>query len=80
LAHSDNEVEIAGHTDSKGSDEYNQALSERRAESVRDFLIDLGVDPGRLQARGYGDTRPVDSNATDEGRERNRRIEMRRIN
>jgi OOP family OmpA-OmpF porin len=80
LAHSDNEVEIAGHTDSKGSDEYNQALSERRAESVRDFLIDLGVDPGRLQARGYGDTRPVDSNATDEGRERNRRIEMRRLN
>ena len=47
---------------------------------MRDFLIDLGVDPGRLQARGYGDTRPVDSNATDEGRERNRRIEMRRIN
>ena len=80
LAHSDTEVEIAGHTDSKGSDEYNQALSERRAESVRDFLIDLGVDPGRLQARGYGDTGPVDSNATDEGRERNRRIEMRRIN
>ena len=80
LAHSDTEVEIAGHTDSKGSDEYNQALSERRAESVRDFLIDLGVDPGRLQARGYGDTRPVDSNASDEGRERNRRIEMRRIN
>ena len=80
LAHSDSEVEIAGHTDSKGSDEYNQALSERRAESVRDFLIDLGVDPGRLQARGYGDTRPVDSNATDEGRERNRRIEMRRLN
>lgn len=80
LAHSDTEVEIAGHTDSKGSDQYNQALSERRAESVRDFLIDLGIDPGRLQARGYGDTRPVDSNASEEGRERNRRIEMRRLN
>ena len=73
------EVEIAGHTDSTGDAAYNQRLSERRAESVRAFLIDLGVDPGRLQAKGYGDTRPVDSNDTEYGRERNRRIEMRRI-
>jgi len=80
LAHSSSEVEIAGHTDSKGSNDYNQTLSERRAASVRGFLIDLGVDPGRLTARGFGDTRPVDSNATEQGRERNRRIEMRRVN
>ena len=78
-AYPNSEIEIAGHTDSTGDAGYNQRLSERRAATVRDFLIDLGVDPGRLRAEGYGDTRPVDSNATEDGRERNRRIEMRRI-
>ncbi|GAA5109798.1 OmpA family protein [Alloalcanivorax gelatiniphagus] len=79
-AYPNSEVEIGGHTDSTGSASYNQSLSERRAASVRDFLIDQGVDPGRLTAVGYGATRPVDDNRTEQGRERNRRIEMRRMN
>ena len=79
-AYPNSEVEIGGHTDSTGSASYNQSLSERRAASVRDFLIEQGVDPGRLTAVGYGATRPVDDNRTEQGRERNRRIEMRRMN
>jgi len=78
-AYPNSEVEIGGHTDSTGSASYNQTLSERRAASVRDFLIDQGVDPGRLTAVGYGASRPVDDNGTEQGRERNRRIEMRRM-
>ncbi|MCH2557652.1 MAG: OmpA family protein [Alcanivorax sp.] len=78
-AYPNSEVEIGGHTDSTGSASYNQTLSERRAASVRDFLIDQGVDPGRLTAVGYGASRPVDDNGTGQGRERNRRIEMRRM-
>ncbi len=78
-AYPNSEVEIGGHTDSTGSASYNQTLSERRAASVRDFLIDQGVDPGRLTAVGYGASRPVAENGTEQGRERNRRIEMRRM-
>jgi len=69
-------VEIAGHTDSKGSEEYNQGLSERRANAVRDYLTGKGVRASRLSARGYGENRPVASNDTDEGRAENRRVEM----
>jgi len=69
-------VEVAGHTDSTGSEEYNQGLSERRANSVRDYLISKGVTATRLTARGYGETRPVASNDTKEGRAENRRVEM----
>jgi len=69
-------VEIAGHTDSKGSEEYNQGLSERRANAVRDYLTGKGVKASRLSARGYGESRPVASNDTDEGRAENRRVEM----
>ena len=65
-----------GHTDSVGNDAYNQSLSQRRADSVRDYLSTNGVSPGRLQAKGYGESRPVADNSTDEGRALNRRVEL----
>ncbi len=69
-------VEIDGHTDSKGSDAYNQKLSERRAMSVRDYLVTkLGMNASLLSAVGYGESKPVASNDTDAGRAENRRIE-----
>ncbi|MCK4576376.1 OmpA family protein [candidate division WOR-3 bacterium] len=70
-------VEIAGHTDSVGSNSYNMRLSEARAYSVRSFLISRGIPPNRLLARGYGETMPIASNATRDGRQMNRRIEFR---
>lgn len=69
-------VEIAGHTDSVGSEQYNQALSERRANSVRDYLVSQGITATRLTSRGYGELQPVATNDTDEGRQLNRRVEM----
>jgi OOP family OmpA-OmpF porin len=70
-------VEVAGHTDGRGSEAYNLELSHRRAQAVVDFLIDAGIKAERLQARGYGESQSVDSNDTDSGRERNRRVEFR---
>ncbi|MSQ99615.1 MAG: hypothetical protein EXR85_10040 [Xanthomonadales bacterium] len=69
-------VEVAGHTDSVGSEEYNQALSERRANSVKDYLESQGITATRLSARGYGKAQPVASNDTDAGRALNRRVEL----
>ena len=69
-------IEIAGHTDSEGTDERNQKLSDRRAQAVLDFLSRIGVDPKRMTTIGYGATRPVADNATAEGRAKNRRIEF----
>jgi OOP family OmpA-OmpF porin len=69
-------VEIAGHTDAVASDEYNQDLSERRANAVRDFLISKGIAADRLTAKGYGESRPIADNNTEEGRAMNRRVEM----
>lgn len=69
-------VEVAGHTDSVSSDEYNQTLSQRRAETVRAYLIDKGVAADRLTARGYGEANPVADNETAEGRFKNRRVEL----
>ena len=69
-------VIIEGHTDSVGSDDYNQALSERRAESVAEALRDRGVSPDRYEVRGLGKEYPVASNANAEGRQRNRRVEI----
>ncbi len=68
-------IELAGHTDSTGSAERNQKLSQQRAEHVRDWLIRQGIPPARLQARGYADTQPVAPNRTPEGRALNRRVE-----
>lgn len=69
-------VEVAGHTDSVGAEAYNQALSRRRAEQVAGYLVELGIDPGRLHAAGYGERRPLLSNATATGRALNRRVEF----
>lgn len=76
-AHPSITVEIAGHTDAKGSDEYNQRLSLKRAESVRDYLTQAGIDAGRIAVAGYGETQPVADNDSDEGSEMNRRVELR---
>lgn len=73
----DSRVEVAGHTDSQGNDAYNLRLSKERAESVREYLVRGGIDSTRISARGYGETQPVASNGTDEGRAMNRRVEMR---
>jgi OOP family OmpA-OmpF porin len=70
-------VEVAGHTDSDGAAEYNQGLSERRAITVRDYLINEGVRQGRLSARGYGEAEPVADNTTAVGKAKNRRVELR---
>ncbi|MFZ5474159.1 MAG: OmpA family protein, partial [Pseudomonadota bacterium] len=70
-------AEMAGHTCNIGTEKYNQGLSERRANAVRDYLIKQGVDPKQLTAKGYGELQPVTSNATREGRAQNRRTEMR---
>ncbi|HXH12942.1 MAG TPA: OmpA family protein [Alphaproteobacteria bacterium] len=67
---------IEGHTDSTGSDSYNLDLSRRRAEAVRDFLIDRGVGPARITARGYGEAYPIAPNDTAAGRQQNRRVEV----
>ena len=72
-------VEISGHTDAVGSDESNQRLSQARAESVRAYLIGKGVAADRMEARGFGESRPVAPNETPEGRAENRRVEMRRL-
>jgi OOP family OmpA-OmpF porin len=69
-------VEVQGHTDSTGSPGYNIKLSQRRAEAVRDYLISQGVPAGQLEAKGYGETVPVASNASVEGRASNRRVVM----
>lgn len=69
-------IQIAGHTDNTGNADTNMNLSQRRAEAVRDALVQDGVNPGMLTARGFGDTQPIASNDTAQGRQRNRRIEF----
>jgi outer membrane protein OmpA-like peptidoglycan-associated protein len=70
-------VEISGHTDSKGPDSYNQNLSLRRAQAIRNIMIKAGADGSRITAAGYGETKPIETNDTMEGRRMNRRIEFR---
>lgn len=70
-------VEIGGHTDDSGDEAYNQDLSQRRAESVRSYLTEQGVDAGRLTAVGYGESQPVAGNDSAEGRAQNRRVELK---
>ncbi|MGQ0586662.1 MAG: OmpA family protein [Gammaproteobacteria bacterium] len=72
-------VEVAGHADTSGPDELNMQLSRQRAVVVREFLVAYGVDPGRLVARAYGETRPVNDNSTRELRSWNRRVQFRRV-
>jgi OmpA-OmpF porin, OOP family len=68
--------EVRGYTDSTGSLEYNQKLSEARAKAVRDYLIKQGIGPERIRAKGFGPAQPVASNDTAEGRAQNRRVEL----
>jgi OOP family OmpA-OmpF porin len=77
IANPDKKAEIAGYTDSRGSAEYNQKLSQRRAKAVYKQLIADGVDASRLTYVGYGEADPIASNNTPEGRRQNRRIEAR---
>lgn len=70
-------IEIAGHTDSDGEDETNLKLSQDRANSVVKYLISKGIASSRLTAKGYGETQPVASNTTEEGKQKNRRTEVR---
>lgn len=70
-------VEIGGHTDSQGESGYNQQLSERRARAVADYLLGKGIPEAQLRWKGYGETQPAADNATDAGRQKNRRVECR---
>ena len=76
LGHPGLRLEVEGHTDSVGGDEYNQRLSEQRASSVRDYLTQQGIAMNSLSAKGFGKTQPVASNETAAGRQRNRRVEL----
>lgn len=72
----DTNIEVIGHTDSIGSDSYNQTLSERRAASVTDYLRSHDIAPSRLSTKGMGKTDPIATNATEDGRAQNRRVEF----
>src|SRR5437867_2075486 len=67
---------VEGHTDSIGSDAYNQRLSERRADAVRDYMVSRGIGTQRITTKGWGKSKPIVSNKTKEGRARNRRVEI----
>ncbi len=70
-------LEIGGHTDNVGTDEANNKLSQDRADAVREYLIGKGIEPDRVQSKGYGETKPIQTNDTDEGRQANRRVEFK---
>jgi len=76
LAYPSLHLQVEGHTDSVGGDEYNQTLSERRAGAVRDYLVQQGILAESIEARGFGKTVPIASNDTSEGRQQNRRVEL----
>ena len=69
-------IELSGHTDNIGNDEYNLNLSQRRSDAVRLYLTSRGLDKSRVSAVGYGESKPVDTNETSEGRANNRRTEF----
>jgi outer membrane protein OmpA-like peptidoglycan-associated protein len=70
-------ISVEGHTDAKGSEAYNMRLSERRAQAVVDYLVKAGIAGDRLEAHGFGESRPIADNDTEDGRARNRRVELR---
>jgi OmpA-OmpF porin, OOP family len=76
LSEDNSAVSVEGHTDAIGTDAYNQRLSERRANSVKTYLVEHGIDGSRLSTVGYGESRPIASNQTREGRALNRRVEL----
>ena len=73
-------MEILGHTDNVGTDAYNQKLSEKRAQAVVDYLVEKGIDLNRIPAKGFGESHPVTGNDTPEGRQLNRRVEIKFVN
>jgi outer membrane protein OmpA-like peptidoglycan-associated protein len=75
-AHPGLKIDIEGHADSRGTDDYNLNLSERRAESVRSYLVSQSIQPAMVTARGFGESRPVASNDNAAGRQQNRRVEL----
>ncbi|GLI34342.1 OmpA family protein [Desulforhabdus amnigena] len=77
MSHPDVSVIIEGHTDSMGTVEYNQRLSERRARAVYDYFLDKGISASRMRAKGYSELRPIADNSTEEGRALNRRVELK---
>ncbi len=76
IAHPGLHLEVEGHTDAVGSDDYNQKLSENRAQAVRDYLVQQGISDNSIVSRGLGKTQPVATNDTPDGRQQNRRVEL----
>lgn len=76
VEYDDTNILVEGHTDSSGRDEYNMTLSQKRAETVTNYLVSKGVSKGRLTTKWYGETQPKYDNATEEGRVKNRRVEL----
>jgi OOP family OmpA-OmpF porin len=68
---------LSGHTDSIGTEAYNIKLSERRVNSVRDYVVKKGVEPSRISGQGFGESKPIADNRTKEGRAKNRRVEIK---
>jgi OOP family OmpA-OmpF porin len=73
----DKKAALSGHTDNVGTDAYNQKLSERRVNSVRDYVVKKGVESGRISGQGFGESKPIADNKTKEGRAKNRRVEIK---
>jgi len=73
----DKKVSLAGHTDSVGTEAYNLRLSERRVNSVKDYVVKKGVDSSRISGQGFGESKPIADNKTAEGRSKNRRVEIK---
>jgi len=71
------QIEIAGHTDNQGGNEYNSNLSKNRAKAVLEYLTANGINSNRLKSFGYGATKPISSNDSEEGRQNNRRVEVK---
>lgn len=76
LKENNNKIKVDGYTDATGTVEYNQWLSDKRAASVKKFLVDSGVQESRITAKGFGQSNPVGDNKTPEGRQKNRRVEV----
>ena len=73
------EIELSGHTSAEGEPNFNRSLSYKRVKSCKDYILLQGIDAGRIIAIGFGSDRPIASNDTDEGRAKNRRVEMRLV-
>jgi outer membrane protein OmpA-like peptidoglycan-associated protein len=78
-AHEDLKLRIEGHTDSDGEKSFNQELSEKRAQAVKDLLVESGIASSRFKTKGYGESKPVADNSTPEGKANNRRVEFVKI-